>query len=101
MFGTSHASECPWFAMVHFIEQSAGLVVVDDLLFFRIPFQRPAKRVGDVAQVARRDGTVRRFRRADCRLAALHAFKEVACVIPGFVRLELAWGESRLQPVTV
>ncbi len=81
MFGTSRASECPWFAMVHFVEQSAGFVVVGDLLFFRIPFQRPAKRIGDVAQVARRDGAVRCLRRADGRLSALHALEEVAGVV--------------------
>ena len=61
--------------MVHFVQERTGFPVADDLFFFRIPFQRTAKRIGDVAQVAGRDGAVRRFRRADGRLAALHAFK--------------------------
>ena len=87
--------------MVHLVEQRVGLLVANALFFFWIPFQRAAKRVGDVAQVAGCDGAVRRFRRADGRLAALHAFKEVACVIPGLVRLELTRVESGLQPVRV
>ena len=87
--------------MVHLGKQRLGFAVADELLSFRIPIQRTAKRLRDVAKMAGGDGPMCRLRRANRRLAAPDAVEKVADVVCGLVCLKFTRHESGLEPVTV
>ena len=74
--------------MVHLGKQRLGLAVADDLLSFRIPIHRTAKRLRDVAKVAGGNGPMRRLRRANRRLAVPDAVEKVTDVVRRFVCLK-------------
>ena len=66
-------SQCPWAAVVHLVEQCVGFRVTDDLLVFRIPFQRTPKRLRDIAQVV---GVMERCDVSAVQIAGLGLFTQ-------------------------
>jgi hypothetical protein len=57
------------------------LVVIDELLFFRVPMELSAQSYGDIVKVADSVGTDADVNGADCLLPALDRLYEIPAVI--------------------
>src|SRR3990170_1199861 len=60
------------------VEPPVGLRIADDLLFVRIPLQRPVEPVGDVSQVAHGRGPAGDLDIPERQLPRAHAMDEIA-----------------------
>ena len=83
--------------MVHLGEEFLRFVVADNFLLLRVPLERSAKGVGNVAEMSRGDGPVSSLGGADGFLPALNAVQKVTRVILGEVALKRAGAKTGLK----
>ena len=73
--------ERPGFAIGHRVQESYTIVVGDDRFALGIPFDAAAQLSTNVAEVARRNTSMRRLARRDTWFSRFDAVDEITCVI--------------------
>src|SRR5712671_6239736 len=77
MNGDSHTSHSPRLAF-RAVEPTSGFGIADDLFLHRVPLERTFEPVGNVAEMAERDGPMPNFDVAKRPLPRAHAMQEIA-----------------------